>query len=189
MNITYTYDETFDIEYHGDDQNIRLFGYFKCDCGSKWQSAYAWVGYGQECKFCTTLVLPYLLTLLKSVKHAIFNCSCNRKWNDYIYAIRNVDEPNEIEQNNIYEDYNENNELIDYYGEERYYDADGYVIRYDLEPQQCYCGEWVYPIIDDYDSGIEHQKILCQKCQEVGDCTRNNAYNYNVVDDNDGYYD
>ena len=191
----YTYDQTIDIEYTGKDPNKQLFGYFECDdCGAWWESAYSWVDYGQQCKNCFKMIFPYRLTEKKIIYLAYFYCNtCGVDWKQYIYVIgtnnENVDdrynEPQYQEDYNYRENYDyENYEegiYNDYYENEKYYNyeqnriTDWYQedpVRYDLEPQMCSCGEFVYPIISNHYRVIGHQKKLCGKCQSIGNCTR-----------------
>ena len=162
--FTYTYDETLDIEYQGNDPNIQLFGFFECpECNAWWSSAYSWYGYTQQCKRCGTDVEPVKLTIKKIIIRAKFNCTyCSSKWKAYIYII-SVD-PEYIETSN----WDENA------FEERYNasTSNSDLVRYDIEPQQCYCGELVYPKILDNVCRDNHMTHLCSKCNEVGDCRR-----------------
>jgi DNA-directed RNA polymerase subunit RPC12/RpoP len=53
------------------------FGEFKCPrCHKIWQSSKAWADYGQQCKFCTTSVIPFNLQRL-----FVYICgNCKTKW-------------------------------------------------------------------------------------------------------------
>ena len=42
--------------YQGDR---RCYGYFKCDCGKRWESGNSWKDTYQECKQCKSKVYPY----------------------------------------------------------------------------------------------------------------------------------
>ena len=174
------YSSRYYSNFHNDS---RLYGYFYCECGAKWESAWTWVDYYQNCKECGAEVYARKTERLKSIRWAIFNCYCGNEWTDFIDATYNeqynyygYDNGNEEGYDNYYEDYecydnyyDENQEGYDNY----YEDGEGYEIRYDLDPQRCYCGQWVYPSVSYKESDESHRDDLCQKCQIEGSCYKN----------------
>ena len=168
----------------------RLFGYYRCNCGAKWSSAWTWEGYSQYCKNCGEENYAYHQEELRRLRWAYFYCSCSKQWSDFI----DVSYQREYNENHDYQNYNGEEGYYDdrnYHGEEGYYDDQNYnneegyyddqnyndeegysVIRYDLEPQQCFCGNWVYPTVSYQESNDYHKSHLCGKCLIVGDCTR-----------------
>ncbi len=177
-------------------QPKKVFGYYRCNCKSKWLSAWTWEGFYQKCKHCGKKNYPYKTEELQTMRWASFYCQCHREWTDFIYAgFYNQDE-NQTENNEYYdnqyyqegEEYYENNEYYDnqnyqegeeYYENNEYYDNQYYLegeeyteIRYDLDPQKCNCGEMVYPTISYEERYDYHRKDLCQKCESLGNCTK-----------------
>nr|KAI8754011.1 zygote arrest protein 1-like [Biomphalaria glabrata] len=65
----------------------RMYGYFRCpDCRKQWESSHVYgkpgergAAYGQECKDCRIMCMPYRLENIKCSQCGQTDCECERR--------------------------------------------------------------------------------------------------------------